>query len=202
MVYWGETKPVYPKGMRYKLGINELITQWRCKPVVMDWNGDNLPDYLTIDEKGILAYYPRFRQTDGSFGLKPAIYPFVDENSKPLVFCTHENSGRNGRIKFSLAGWDGDRDLDIIRNGGDRDGKNNLDNGCNFVYIECLRTENYKAIFRWKGELINKNEIRLQGHADSPLVSDVEQNGNLDIISGCEDGNICWFLREWIEPDL
>lgn len=201
-VDWGETEPVYPKGMRYNPGINELITQWRCKPVVMDWNGDNLPDYITIDEKGILACYPRFRRADGSLGLKPATYPFVDENNKPLAFCTHENPGRNGRIKFSLADWDGDGDLDIIRNGGDRDGKNNLDNGCNFVYLECLKTENNKSVFRWKGELIQKKEIRLQGHTDSPVVFDVDQNGSPDIISGCEDGNIYWFLREWIENNM
>ena len=201
-VDWGETEPVYPKGMRYEPGPNELITQWRCKPVVMDWNGDGLPDYITIDEKGILACYPRYRRADGTLGLKPATYPFLDENNEPLAFCTHENPGRNGRIVFSLVDWDGDGDLDIIRNGGFEDGKKNLDNGCNFTYLECLRTENNQSVFRWRGELVQKNEIRLQGHSDAPVVFDVDQNGSLDIISGCEDGNIYWFLREWIENSM
>lgn len=198
-VDWGSSDPVYPEGMRYKPGENELITQWRCKPVVMDWNGDNLPDYLTIDEKGVLACYPRFRLADGSLGLKRAIYPFVDENNEPLKFCSNENPGRNGRIKFSLVDWDGDGDLDIIRNGGYKDGKKNLDNGCNFVYLECLRSEKNKSVFKWQGELIKSNDIRLQGHTDSPLAVDIDKNGSLDIISGCEDGNIYWFKREWIE---
>ncbi len=201
-VDWGETEPVYPKGMRYEPGPNELITQWRCKPVVMDWNGDGLPDYITIDEKGVLACYPRYRRADGTLGLKPATYPFLDENNEPLAFCTHENPGRNGRIVFSLVDWDGDGDLDIIRNGGFEDGKKNLDNGCNFTYLECLRTENNQSVFRWRGELVQKNEIRLQGHSDAPVVFDVDQNGSLDIISGCEDGNIYWFLREWIENSM
>ena len=99
--------------------------------------------------------------------------------------------------RFGGGAWgrlSGTNDLDIIRNGGDKDGKNNLDNGCNFAYLECLRTENNKSVFRWKGELIQKNEIRLQGHTDSPVVFDVDQNGSPDIISGCEDGNIYWFL--------
>lgn len=196
---WGNSKPVFPKGMRYKPDSNELITQWRCKPVVMDWNDDKLPDYLTIDEKGVLACYPRFRRTDGSLGLKPATYPFVDENNQPLTFCTNEIPGRNGRIKFSLADWDGDGDLDIIRNGGYKDGKKNLDNGCNFVFLECLSTEKNTSVFKWQGELITSNDIHLQGHSDAPLVVDIDQNGSLDIISGCEDGNIYWFLREWIE---
>jgi hypothetical protein len=165
----------------------------------MDWNGDNLPDYLTVDEKGILACYPRFRLSDGNLGLKPAIYPFVDENNEPLKFCTNENPGRNGRIKFSLVDWDSDGDLDMIRNGGYKDGKKNLDNGCNFVYLECLKSGKNKSVFKWQGELIKSNDIRLQGHTDSPLVVDIDQNGSLDIISGCEDGNIYWFTREWIE---
>jgi len=155
-VDWSGTDPVYPKEMRYEPGPNELITQWRCKPVVIDWNGDNLPDYITIDEKGVLVCYPRFRQTDGNLGLKPATYLFVDENNEPLVFCTHENPGRNGRIKFSLADWDGDDDLDIIRNGGYKDGKKNLDNGCNFVYLECLGTENNKSVFKWQGNSLKE----------------------------------------------
>lgn len=195
-VDWGNTQPVYPDGMRYKPIPNHLITQWRCRPVVMDWNGDNLPDYLTIDEKGVLACYPRFRRADGSLDLKPAIYPFVDENNKPLAFCTNEVPGRNGRIKFSLVDWDGDGDLDIIRNGGFKDGKKNLDNGCNFVYLECIKSEKNKSTFRWQGELLKSNKIHLQGHTDSPIVFDVDGNGSLDIVSGCEDGNIYWFLRE------
>ena len=198
-VDWGDTEAVYPDGMRYKPKAGQLVTQWRCKPVVMDWNGDKLPDYLTIDEKGILACYPRFRRTDGSLGLKPATYPFVDENNKPIAFCTNEIPGRNGRIKFSLADWDGDGDLDIIRNGGFENGKKNLDNGCNFAYLECVSSATDKSVFKWRGELINSNKIRLQGHTDSPVVYDVDGNRSLDIVAGCEDGNIYWFLREWIE---
>jgi hypothetical protein len=199
IVDWGNTEPAYPDGMRYNPEPNQLITQWRCRPVVMDWNGDHLPDYLTIDEKGILACYPRYRRSDGSLGLKAATYPFVDEKNKPLAFCTNEIPGRNGRIKFSLADWDGDGDLDIIRNGGYEDGRKNLDNGSNFVLLECLSADKNKSVFKWQGELIKSNEIHLQGHTDSPIVFDVDGNGSLDIISGCEDGNIYWFLREWIE---
>ena len=201
-VDWGNSEPVYPAGMRYKPEPNQLITQWRCRPVVIDWNGDNLPDYLTIDEKGVLACYPRFRKDDGSLGLKPATYPFLDENNKPLTFCTHEVPGRNGRIKFSLADWDGDGDLDIIRNGGTEDGKKNLDNARNFVYLECLKTEKNTSVYKWRGELIKSDFLHLQGHTDSPIVFDVDGNGSLDIISCCEDGNIYWFLREWIENEM
>jgi hypothetical protein len=199
-VDWGDTQPVYPAGMRYSPQSGDLLTQWRCRPVIMDWNGDGLPDYLTVDEKGVLAWYARYRRANGSLGLKPAEYPFSDEDGVPLRFCAHDRPGRNGRVKFALVDWDQDGDPDIIRSGGLRDGKQNLDNGCNFVLLECMgKDAQYRASFAWRGEVLPAPEIRLQGHTDAPFPFDIDGNGTLDIVSGCEDGNIYWFRREWIE---
>lgn len=199
-VDWGDTEPVYPRGMRYTPQPGVLITQWRCRPVVVDWNGDGLPDYLTVDEKGLLACYLRYRRSDGTLGLKPAEYLFCDENGNPLCFCSHEKPGRNGRIKFALSDWDQDGDLDIIRNGGFKDGKKNLDNGMNFVYLECLgKDSQHRARFVWRGEMLQSSKIRLQGHSSAPFPFDIDGNGTLDIVSGCEDGNVYWFKREWID---
>ena len=199
-VHWGNAEPVTPQGTRYVPQPGHLITQWRCRPVVRDWNGDGLPDYLTIDEKGLLAWYARYRCPDGSLGLRPAQYPFCDEKGRPLRFCSHDRPGRNGRIKFALVDWDQDGDLDIIRSGGLRHGKKNLDNGLNFVYLECLETDaRHRAHFAWRGDLIHDAAIRLQGHSDAPFPYDIDGNGTLDIVSGCEDGNLYWFKREWID---
>ncbi|MCP4453735.1 MAG: hypothetical protein GY809_19925, partial [Planctomycetes bacterium] len=193
-------QPVYPRGLRYTPQPGVLITQWRCRPVVLDWNGDGLPDYLTVDEKGVLACYTRYRRPDGTVSLKPAEYPFCDKNGTPLRFCSHDRPGRNGRIKFAMVDWDRDGDLDIIRSGGSEDGKQNLDNGLNFIYLECLgRDVTHRARFAWRGEMIPAAEIRLQGHSDAPFPFDIDGNGTLDIVSGCEDGNVYWFKREWID---
>ena len=199
-VDWGDAQPVYPAGMRYTPEPGVLITQWRCRPVVLDWNADGLPDYLTVDEKGVLACYMRFRGPRGGLGLKPAAYPFLDEQGLPLRFCTNERPGRNGRIKFVLVDWDQDGDLDIIRSSGIEDGTQNLDNGGNVVFLECLgKNAQHLATFAWRGELFDAPEIRLQGHTSAPFAFDIDGNGTLDIVSGCEDGNIYWFTREWIE---
>ena len=196
---WGEKTHKLPEGLRYKPEKNVLVTQWRCRPLVMDWNGDGLPDLISVDEKGLLALYPRYRRHDGSLGLRPPEYPFVDEQGQPLRFCNESSPGRNGRIVFDLVDWDGDGDLDIIRSGGSRDGKN-LDSHSNFTYYECIRMEpQHKAVFRWRGELIPSSKIRLQGHNSSPTAVDIDGDGRLDLISGCEDGNIYWFTRDWIE---
>ncbi len=196
---WGEREPVFPRGLRYKPDANVLVTQWRCRPLVMDWNGDGLPDLISIDETGLLALYPRYRRSDGSLGLKPADYPFVDEQGNPLRFCGETKPGRNGRIVFDMVDWDGDGNLDIIRSGGTKDGKN-LDSHSNFTYYKCIRSEPHgKAVFRWMGELIPSSKIRLQGHNSSPFAVDIDGDGRLDLISGCEDGNIYWFSRKWID---
>ena len=197
---WGDTQPVYPAGMRYSPEPGALITQWRCRPVVVDWNADGLPDYLTVDEKGVLAWYRRYRRLDGSLGLRPAAYPFCDEHGVPLRFCTNPRAGRNGRIKFALVDWDQDGDLDIMRSSGLRDGTQNLDNGGNFVLLECLGQDaQHQAKFAWRGELLPGSAIRLQGHTAAPVCFDIDGNGTLDIVSGCEDGNVYWFKREWID---
>jgi hypothetical protein len=196
---WGNFAPLYPDGMRYEPKSGDLITQWRCKPVVMDWTEDGLPDYLTIDHLGRLACYPRAKTDAGELVLTPPIYPFVNENNKPLHFCTEEKPGRNGRIKFAFIDWDNDGDKDIIRNGGFEDGKETLDNGCNFAWLENIDEKENEIIFKWRGELMPSDDIHLQGHTDSPFPYDVDGNGTMDIVSGCEDGNVYWFSREWID---
>ena len=196
---WGDDAPLYPDGLRYTPDEGCLITQWRCKPVVMDWTNDGLPDYLTIDHLGRLACYPRIKTQTGELSLAPPVYPFVDENNIPLHFCAEEKPGRNGRIKFALVDWDNDGDKDIIRNGGFENGKETLDNGCNFAWLECIAKNEAKAVFKWRGELMPAPELKLQGHTDSPFPYDVDGNGKMDIISGCEDGNVYWFTREWID---
>jgi hypothetical protein len=87
----------YPEGLRFVPEPGVLVTQWRCRPVVVDWNKDGLPDYVTVDEKGVLACYPRFRSQDGSLGLGPADYPFRDPDLVPLRFCSHPHPGRMAR---------------------------------------------------------------------------------------------------------
>ena len=60
------------------------------------------------------------------------------------------------------------------------------------------RAENHRAVFKWRGDAVRSEEIRLQGHTASPIVFDLDGNGTLDILSVCKDGNIYWLLREWI----
>jgi hypothetical protein len=198
-VDWGDRPPVYPAGLRYTPGKSDLITQWRCRPQVLDWDGDGLPDLIAVDAEGFLAWYPRYRRADGRLGLRPPEHPFLYENGQPIRFCNSPEPGKNGRIVFALADWDGDGDLDIIRNGGPQHGTS-LNSHSNFAWLECLRRESeHRAIYRWRGELIPSDRIRLQGHNTSPYPVDINGDGRLDLISGCEDGNLYWFSRDWID---
>lgn len=198
-VDWGSRRPAYPEGIRYAPAPDALVVEWRSRPVVMDWNHDGLPDLISIDESGYLACYPRYRRADGTLGLKPAEHPFVDERGNPLRFCANERPGANGRIVFCIADWKHDGLPHIIRNGGSPDGKNNLNSGSNFAYLQCLRVDaSHRATYRWRGEMVPPHIISLQAHNSSPFALDVDGDGQLDLISGCEDGNLRYFTRRFL----
>ena len=199
-VDWGDRKPVYPEGLRYTPEPGVLVVQWRSRPVVYDWNRDGLPDLISIDESGYLALYPRYRRADGTLGLRPAEHPFVGEDGKPLLWCTNPRPGRNGRMVFDIADWLGDGKPHIIRNAGTRDGRKNMDFTSCFVFLECLRVEpGPRAIYRWRGEMVPPRILGLQGHNSAPFVMDIDGDGRLDLISGCEDGNVYFFTRDFLD---
>ena len=55
---------------------NELVTQWRTTPVVVDWDEDGLNDLLMLDHEGYLALFRR-ELRDGELMLGPGTRMFL-----------------------------------------------------------------------------------------------------------------------------
>lgn len=153
---------------------NELVTQWRTTPVVVDFDGDGLNDLVMLDHEGYLALFKRTRDTDGTLKLQPGARIFVDESGAPLLL-SNGIAGKSGRRKLRLVDWDGDQRLDI------------LINSKNCDWMKNLREDGGKVVFTEMGALA---DVVLAGHDTSPTTSDWNKDGVRELLLGAEDGRI------------
>ena len=168
---------------------NELVSQWRTRPVVTDWNRDGLQDIVMLDHEGYLAWFRRARR-NGKLTLLPAQRIFfgaaesgfdrrheiVDRTRGPLRLNA-DRAGKSGRRKIDLTDWDGDGAVDIL---------------VNSAAVDWLRNaggENGRFLFQQKGALTSR---RLAGHTTSPTTVDWDGNGARDLLIGAEDGFFYW----------
>jgi len=177
----------------------ELVTQWRIRPEVIDWDGDGHLDYIGLDHQGILALFPGVMTGEGK-RIAAERRVFLDEQGAPLVLNDGAN-GRSGRHEIAFADWDKDGDLDLFRSvaapAGNRIAKPEFERGCVW-YWENLDGRR----FRPHGELVPNRELRLAGHSTCPQPYDIDADGTLDLLVGAEDGHIFAFHRAYLENDL
>jgi len=150
---------------------NQLVTQWRTSPVVIDLNGDGLNDLVMLDHEGYLAFFERTRAGE-ELALLPGKRIFLDEDLTPLRLNDRE-AGKSGRRKFCLVDWDGDGRLDI------------LVNGKNIDFLRNIGDDARPYVFRNEGMVDSRI---LAGHTTCPTVVDWDRNGVPDLLIGAEDG--------------
>ena len=164
---------------------NELATQWRTTPYVMDFNDDGLNDLLMLDHEGFLAFYERTRLNGKLVLLEPRrILGTLKENvNKPLFEALRLNEkigGGSGRRKFCFVDWNKDGELDLLVNS---------KNVSLFSETDILPGE--KVAFIEEGFLSGQ---KLAGHTTSPTTVDWDKDGYPDLLLGAEDGRL-YFLR-------
>lgn len=107
----------------------ELVTQWRCSPCAIHWDGDPLMDLVMVDPEGYLALYRRERAPDGTLHLLPGQRVFwgegvswFDSHGFPLnhvsgpLRLNAEPNGASGRRTYCFCDWDGDGIPDLLVN--------------------------------------------------------------------------------------
>lgn len=176
MVQWPEgVKPPKPAWNWWDPEGNELATQWRTTPVMIDWNKDGLNDLVMLDHEGYLAFFRRIKK-DGRLLLLPPERIFLQQKGKttsPLRLNSGK-AGRSGRRKLCFVDWDQDGDRDLI---------------VNSINAELWRNEKTvdgKTIFVHTG---NMAKHKLAGHTTSPTMVDWDKNGVPDLLLGAEDGH-------------
>lgn len=145
-----------------------LVTQWRTTPLIVDWNQDKLNDLIVLDHEGYLAFFER--QKDHS--LLPGKRIFITESGRFLALNT-QHAGKSGRRKIDLVDWDRDGDLDLL---------------VNSINAELYRNEgqlNGKTVFRRIDHLAKR---KVSGHSSSPTTIDLDGDGKRELLVGAEDG--------------
>lgn len=151
----------------------ELATQWRTTPVVVDWNHDTRPDLIMQEHEGFLTYWER--RKDGK--LSPPQRVLMNEASEPLRFNAGVG-GRSGRRKLCVTDWDGDGKLDILAN------------SQNSAFHRQVNHADGKWTF---AAPVNVSDRNIEGHDTSPTTIDWDGNGVRDLLIGAEDGRL-YFL--------
>ena len=166
----------------------ELVSQWRTSPQMVDWNGDGLMDLVMSDVEGYLALYERKKGTDGKLVLGAPQRVFWSEGAS--VFTSNgvpQNQesgllrlndgvfGRGGRRTFCVADWDGDGKMDLL-----------LNSAPNVNFFRALGRD-AQGRWRFKDEGPVSTHV-LAGHATKPTVADWDRDGVPDLLIGAEDG--------------
>ncbi len=151
---------------------NELVTQWRTTPVVIDWDEDGLNDLVMLDHEGYLAWFQRERMGDRLI-LKPGNRIFRSSGKEGPLRLNDRTAGRSGRRKLCIVDWDGDGKRDLLLN------------SASVTLLRNAGKQDGSVIFEEAGSLSGR---RLAGHTTSPTTVDWDGNGVRDLLIGAEDG--------------
>ena len=157
---------------------NQLVTQWRTTPIVIDWNEDGLNDLVMLDTEGYLAFYERTKNGE-ALALQPPRRIFVDREGKPLQL-NEKRAGGSGRRKLHIVDWDGDGRRDLLANSLNADFWRNVETRADGTVV----LENQGLM----------SESPLGGHSSSPTTVDWDANGIPDLLVGAEDGHL-YYMR-------
>ena len=180
-VDWSENPPK-PAWNWWDPNPEELVVQWRTRPIVVDLNEDGLNDLVVIDHEGYLSFFERKKSNDKLI-LMPGKRIFHDDKGK-LLRLNPKKAGSSGRRKIDLVDWDNDGDYDLL---------------VNTINTALYRNigGNTKFIFEYIGDL---SSVILGGHSTSPTTVDWNGDGIRDLLIGAEDGFFYYLPRSsWDE---
>ena len=158
---------------------------FRKRPVVVDWDGDGLPDLVAGDQGPLnrndsadqtICLYRRYRDDAGRLQLHAGI-PFLEEQNQVIRLPIPYVHG------FEAADWDDDGDFDLFTNEAQQ------------LYL--YRNIGSNAAPRFRRELLRAygTPIHVGHHETSVKVVDWDRDGRADLVCGGESGWLYYFRR-------
>ena len=167
-------KPLKPKWNWWNPDSDELVTQWRTTPFVIDINKDGLNDLVMLDHEGYLAFFERTKKDNHLFLLPGKRIFQIKTNGIVIPLRLNDRSaGKSGRRQFCMVDWDRDGKLDIL-----------LDS-VNVNFLKNISDRDGGFIFEDKGQV---DDLVLAGHSTKPTIVDWDKNNIPNLLIGAEDG--------------
>ena len=175
---------------------NELVTQWRTTPYMIDIpldedgdgvaTGDGLVDLVIMDQEGYLSFFQRYRDTDGTLKLKEGQRIFKAADGTSALRFSANSEGKSGKIAYLLADYDMDGDLDIIRN-----------NSVNMGVFRNISTTPGTYVFQ-EYYSTGVHSRMLSDHTPAPTICDWNQDNVPDLLIGTMDGHLYYMTNNEI----
>jgi len=184
----------HPKPIR--VAGRPLRTVWRTRPIAQDLNSDGLADYVCLDKQGYLTIHWR-RRRSGRLILGKGIRPRYADGCQVKMDGV---AGKVGRTQLCAADWDGDGDWDILLGAHETTPLLQGLPHTTVLFMENLGSSEDPVFRRPVPMLLHGGQaIDLGGHCCSPHAVDWDDDGELDLIVGCENGNIYYFHRSFLD---
>jgi hypothetical protein len=177
-----------------------LLTPWRNRPGVADWDGDGTLELIVLDFQSDLVMYSQSEENPSVLTRRRKL---TTTDGKVFHIKRFTHPGGEGRFNMDVGDWDGDGNLDILigepRNylgGGNMTIARNKGDNCNPVF-EYGRLYSRSGYFtEWTG-----SDGHDAWHCSYPCMVDFDDDGRMDLLVGVESGRMTFYAHDYFEGE-